>query len=99
LLIYSFLMTLSSGILLHDQTSQSCFLNLLIQRHQFFVRPDPPDSIVIHWSIDFPRHFPLPCSKTSLVTGCETPGFRTIGNHWSNYCSVHSDFCVSCNCS
>jgi hypothetical protein len=28
--------------------------------------------------MDFPQHFPLPCSKTSLVIGCETPGFRTI---------------------
>jgi hypothetical protein len=38
-------------------------------------------------------------SKTSLVIVGETPSFRTIGNHWSNYCSVRSDFCVSCNCS
>jgi hypothetical protein len=43
----------------------------LIQRNQFFVYPDPPDSIIINWSTDFPQQFPLPCSKTSLIIGCE----------------------------
>jgi 4-amino-4-deoxy-L-arabinose transferase-like glycosyltransferase len=93
LVIYSFLMTLSSDIL----STWPNYLNLALLISAAMSNSWYSAVSSMSWSsrfhfhtlVHFPQHFPLPCSKTSFGIGCETPGFRTIRNHWSNFCSVH----------